>query len=147
MEPGIKFNATWSDEDLTNLHVEICDGASLFATEIWVSHQQLRDTVAGLHVFKNQIRGGIFNLRFGEFGPEYASGALDVRLQFRKLAKILIQVSAQSGFTRFEDRELASEAKLYLVSEPALLDAFIDAFQAPSEGSSTEAVLEAFSLN
>ena len=144
MEPGIKFTANWSDEDLIDLHVEICDDVSLFSTTIWVRHQQFRDTVAGLHVFKHQINGGIFNLRFGEFGAEYASGALDVRLQWRKLAKILILVSAQSGFTRFEDRELASEAKLYLVSEPALLDAFIDAFQAPGERSSTEAVLEAF---
>ena len=147
MDPGIKFTAFWSDEDLIDLHVEICDGASLFATQVWVGHQQLRDTVAGLRTFKNQIHGGMFNLRFGEFGPEYASGALHVRLQFRKLAKILIQVSAQSGFTRFEEKELASEAKLYLVSEPALLDAFIDAFQTPSEGCPSEAMLEAFSLN
>lgn len=129
------------------LRVEICDGSSLFANQIYVGHQQLADNIAGLNTFKDHIYGGLFNLRFGEFGPEYASGALDVRLHFRKHGKILARVSAQSEFSRFEDQDLASEVTLHLMSEPALLDSFILALRALSEGSTDQAELEAISLN
>lgn len=75
MKPGIKFTKTWLDEDMVDLHVDISDGTSSFATQIYVGHRQLRDAIQGLQIFKDRIHGGIFNLRFGEFGAEYASGA------------------------------------------------------------------------
>jgi hypothetical protein len=132
---------------MLELQVEIADGRSLFVNQIYVGHRLLADTVSGLHQFKDQIHGGIFNLRFGEFGPEYASGALDVRMHFRKHGKLLVRVSAQSEFSRFEDRELSSDVKLYLVSEPALLDSFILELRALSEGSTGQAELEAIDWN
>jgi hypothetical protein len=125
MKSGIRFTKIWADEDMLELRVEVCDGRSLFMNQIYVGHQLLADTVSGLHRFKGQIYGGLFNLRFGEFGPEHASGALDVRLHFRKHGKLLIRVLAQSQFRCFEDRELSSDATLHLVSEPALLDNFV----------------------
>lgn len=146
MTPGIRFIKLWADEDMLDLKVEVCDGHALFITDIYVGHKQLADTVSGLHKFKDQIHGGLFNLRFGEFGPEYASGALDVRMHFRRRAKLLMRVFVESSFSRFEDRELASEATLYLVSEPALLDNFILALRMLSEGSVDHAELEAISL-
>jgi hypothetical protein len=147
MKPGIRFTKEWSDEEMVELDIEICDGNSLFANRIYVGHRQLHGIVEELHAFKDQIHGGIFNLRFGEFGAEYASGALDARLQCRKQGKILVQISAQSAFERFDEKEVASEAKLYLVSEAALLDRFIDALRAMSEGSSGQAELEAIPWN
>jgi hypothetical protein len=147
MKPGIRFIREWADEDMVELRTEISDGRSLFVNRIYVGHQQLREAVAGLDAFKTHIYGGIFNLRFGEFGSEYASGAVDARLQFRKQGKILLRVSAQSGFDRFEEKELASEATLHLVSEPALLDEFIRALRALSKANSEQAELEAISWN
>lgn len=122
-------------------------GRSLFTTEIYVGHKQLADTVSGLHKFKDQIRGGRFKLRLGAFGPEYASSALDVRMHFGTRAKLFVRVLAESGFSRFEDRELASEATLHLVSESALLDNFILAFRMLSEGSVDQAELEVVGWN
>ena len=127
---------------MLELRVEISDGRSLFVNQIYVGHRLLADTISGLQQFKDQIHGGLFNLRFGEFGPEYASGALDIRMRFRKHGKLLARVLAQSEFCRFEDRELSSDVKLHLVSEPALLDSFILEFRALSEGSTEEAELE-----
>lgn len=147
MMPGIKFTKLWSDEDMLNLQVEVCDRNSLFTTEIYVGHKHLADTVSGLHKFKDHIHGGLFNLRFGEFGPEYASGAVDVRMHFRTMGKLLVRVSAESRFSRFEDRELASKATLYVVSELGLLDNFILALRMLSEGSVDHAELKAFSLD
>lgn len=147
MKPGIRFTKIWADEDMLELRVEICDGRSLFVNQIYVGHQLLVDTVSGLHRFKDQIYGGLFNLRFGEFGPEYASGALDVRMHFRKHGKLLLRVSAQSEFSRFEDRELSSDATLHLVSEPALLDNFIRGLSTLSKGDIEQAELEAIDWN
>ena len=143
MKSGIRFTKLWSDDDMLSLQVEISDGRSLFTMDVYVGHKKLADTVSGLHRFKDQIFGGLFNLRFGEFGPEYASGALDVRMHFRQGAKLFVRVLAQSRFSRFEDREIASEATLYLISEPVLLDNFIPALRMLSEGSVDEAELEA----
>jgi hypothetical protein len=143
MKPGMKFTKAGSDEDMVELRIEIYDGNSSFVNRIYVGHRQLQGAVDGLRAFKDQIHGGLFHLRFGEFGPEYAAGALEARLQFRKRGKLLVQVSAQSAFERFEDQELASEAKLWLVTEPALLDTFIDALRAMTEGCSEHAALEA----
>jgi hypothetical protein len=147
MKPGIRFTKLSADEDMLELGVEICDGRSLFVSQIYVGHQLLSDTVSGLHRFKEQIRGGLFNLRFGEFGPEYASGALDIRMHFRKHGKLLLRVSAQSEFSRFEERELSSDATLYLMSEPALLDNFILGLRTLSEGDAEHVELEAIDWN
>ena len=147
MKPGIRFTREWSDIDMVALHIGIADGNSTFVNRIYVGHRQLRATVEGLQAFKDQIHGGLFDLRFGEFGPEYASGAIHARFQFRKQAKILVQIAVQSGFDSFEDKEIASEAKFWLVSEPALLDAFIDALEALSQGSGEQAELEVIPWN
>ncbi|WP_141837804.1 hypothetical protein [Herbaspirillum sp. SJZ107] len=130
---------------MLELKVAVCDGHSLFTTDIYVGHKQFADTVSGLDRFKEQIRGGLFNLRFGKFGPEYSSGALDVRMHFRTRAKLLLRVSAECGFSRFEDQELASKATLHLVSEPGLLDNFVLELGMLSKGSVDHAELEAVS--
>lgn len=143
MKPSIRFVKEWSDEHVVELRIAICDGTSLFVNRIYAGHDQLRNTVAGLRGFARQIEDGMFDLRFGEFGPEYASGAFEARLRFRKHGKILARVRAQSEFNVFEDENLASAATLNLMSEPALLDEFIRALHALSEGTSPEAELEA----
>lgn len=145
MTPGIRFTKLWSDDDMLDLKVEVCDGNSMFTTDIYVGHKHLADTVSELYKFKDHIRGGLFNLRFGEFGPEYASGALDVRMHFRTRGNLLLRVSAESRFREFEDRELASKATLHVVSEVGLLDNFILALRMLSEGSVDHAELKAFS--
>jgi hypothetical protein len=143
LKPRLKFIKLWSDEDIVTLRVEICDGASLFVTNIYAGHQRLRDTALELDQFKSQIDGSMFNLRFGEFGCEYASGAVDARFHFRSRGKLLITVAAESEFRKVQDREIASKARLFLVSEPALLDEFVQALSALSQGYSAEAELGA----
>ena len=143
----MKFVKVSEDEDMLVLRVAISDGSSRFVNDIYVGHRQLADTVVELQRFKDHINGGLFNLRFGEFGPEYASGALDVRMQFRTRAKLLVRMSAQTGFSRFEDRDLASEATLHLISEPVLLDNFVLALGMVSDGTAEEAVLEGIRWN
>lgn len=139
----MKFVKLSEDEDMLVLRVDIGDGRSRFVNDIYVGHRQLAGIVQGLQRFKDHIDGGRFDLRLGEFGPAYASGALDVHMQFREHGRLLVRASAQSEFSRFEDRELASEATFHLISEPALLDNFILALSALSDGTGEAAELEA----
>lgn len=147
MMRGIRFARQWIDEDMVELTIEIGDGSAVFSNQIYVGHKQLRDAVEGLHAFKDHVYGGIFNLRFGEFGPEYGSGAFDARLQFRQRGKIWLRVSAQSQFERFDGKDFASEATLYLITETALFDQFVRDFRAMSVGDGEQAKLEAIDWN
>lgn len=133
----------WFDEDLVELRVEASDGSSFFSSQVYVAHSDLAETVAGLARFKTHVHGGIFNIRMGEFGPEYASGALHVRLHFQKSGKINITCKLQGDFKEFSGTKVASEALLYLVTQPALLDEFIDGLTELSAGKQDEAVMYA----
>ena len=113
----------------------------MFSSKVYVGHQTLRDAVADLHRFKGQIYGGLYDLRFGEFGPEYASGAISARLHFHDRGKLLVSIGMQSEYSDFGKKKVASEANLFLISEPALLDNFIQALHAVSEGHRNDAEL------
>ncbi len=143
MKSGISFKKIRSDDDAVELKVDSSDGDSLFSTEVYVGHQDVNDLVVGLENFKDQIHGGIFDIELGSFGPEYAGGAFHARPHFRERGKIHITVSAQSKFEVFGIKNVAGEATLYMVSEPALLDAFIAELKALKTGLRDEARLEA----
>ncbi|HEX8612828.1 MAG TPA: hypothetical protein VF800_16185 [Telluria sp.] len=139
----MSFVKMWSDEDMVDLRIEASDGASTFSNEVYVGHRHLKDTVAGLDLFKDQVYGGIYDMRFGKFGPEYASGAFHARLHFQN-GSLYITVSAQSGYFDFGKKHVARESALYLTTEPAQLDEFIRALRAVSDGHSDNATLATF---
>ncbi len=128
---------------MIELRIDACDGTSVFSNKVYVGHQNLRQVVGELNTFKDHIYGGIYDLRFGEFGPEYASGALHARLHFHDKGKLLVSVHMQSDYSDFGRKIVASEANLYMISEPSLLDNFILALRTLSDGNCLEAELEA----
>jgi hypothetical protein len=127
---------------MMELCIEACDGTSTFSNKVYVGPQQLRDVIAELDTFKDHIYGGLYDLRFGEFGPEYASGAFHARLHFHDRGKVLVSVHMQSEYSDFGRKSVASEANLYLISEPSLLDSFIQSLHAINEGHREDAELE-----
>jgi hypothetical protein len=140
---GISFTKLWSDDDMVELRIEVSDGRSSFSNDVYVGHVQLRTVVAELETFKTHIYGGLYDLRFGEFGPEYASGALHARLHFQERGLLHLTVMSQSEFNDFGKKRVASEATLFLKTEPALLDNFIRAVASLSNGAEESAHLEA----
>ncbi|MFC5571563.1 hypothetical protein ACFPN1_16000 [Lysobacter yangpyeongensis] len=142
MQKGISISKIWSDDDLVELRIVVTDKASSFCTTTYVGHGQLGDLTNQLRVFRDHIHGGIKDIRFGEFGPEYANGAFHARLHFRSPGKLYISTHQQSEFSGFSVGEVASEAKMYLVSEPVLLDNFIAEFGALANGAREDASLE-----
>lgn len=55
---------------MVELRIEVCDGTSTFSNKVYVGNQDLCNVVVALNTFKDHIYGGLYDLRFGEFGPE-----------------------------------------------------------------------------
>lgn len=125
MQNGISISKIWSDDDLIEVCVTVTDQTSSFSNTVYIGYGQLEELIKELRIFRDHIHGGLKDIRFGEFGPEYANGAFHARLHFRLPGKLYISTHQQSKFTSFSVGDVASEARMYLVSEPVLLDNFI----------------------
>ena len=143
MNSGFRFKKVWFDNDMIELRIDSFDGDSLFSNKAYVGHQDLADVIAALDSFKNQVHGGIYDFELGSFGPEYAGGAFHARLHFQSPGKIFVTARGQSEFQEFGIKTVASEATLYLQTEPVLLDKFIAELKALSAGKRDDASLEA----
>ena len=143
MKSGIHFTKVWFDDDMIELKIDVSDGISSFSNRVYVGYSTLTDVVAELEVFKDHVHGGLLDIRFGEFGPEYASGAFHARLHFPKPGRLYITSKQQSEFGEFSVTKVASEATLYLKTEPVLLDNFIGELRRLDAKKCEEAHLEA----
>lgn len=146
MKPSICFRNIWFDDDMVELKIITDDGNSKFENKVYVGYQQLKDTSQNLNTFKKQVYGGLLNIEFGAFGPEYANGAFYARLHFQERGKIFISIKMQSDFFDFGKKNIASEASLYLISEPTLLDNFLNQFKSLKDVGNS-AILECVDLN
>lgn len=141
MKPGISITNIWSDDDMVELRIESSDGESVFINTAYAGWNELKEMVEGLRVFRSHIHGGIFDIRFGAFGPEYANGAFDARLHFQLPGTLRASLRAQSEFNEFGTKTIASEATLFFNSEPVLLDNFVAELEALSKNKRTDAAL------
>ncbi len=144
MKPYIQLKRIWDDDDLVELGVTVCDGKSLFSNTVYASRYDIKETVKNMETFKNHIHGGIYDLKFGAFGHEYAGGGFQARLHFYEQGKGILYISTyqQSDSQDFKGNQVASEAYMYLKTEPALFDRFIADFEALSADNSKEANME-----
>jgi hypothetical protein len=147
MKPGIHFNVLWFDDDLVELKIQVTDGKSVFVNEVYVGHRQLADLVVELNRFKMHVHGGVHDIAFGAFGPEYASGAFHARLHFQERGILFVTVRSQSRFEDFGKKNVASEATLYLRTEPALFDNFVEQMGQVSDRKRDDMLLEAIYSN
>lgn len=134
----------WEDPDMHELAVDIYDGRSTFSTDMYLGKAAAVEISDGLKAFAPKLYGGLYNLRIGEFGPEYASGALHLRFAFNKIGdgKIFITARSESGWSDWPRNKVASSATLYLETETGLFDEFLRQFDAMSNGPGLEATLE-----
>jgi hypothetical protein len=142
MRQGISISRIWSDEDVVELRIVVVDKDCSFRNTAYVGHGYLGDLIRQLKGFRDHIHGGITDIRVGEFGPEYANGAFHARLHFRAPGRLFITTHQQSEFSPFSVGEVASEAKMYLASEPVLLDNFISELGGLANNARDDAFLE-----
>jgi hypothetical protein len=142
VKPGIHFTKIWSDEDVIELRIDVSDGTSLFSNQVYASYSDFANTVSQLDQFKHHVHGGLMDVRFGEFGPEYANGAFHARFHFPKPGRLYITCKQQSDFEDFGRKNVASEATLYLKTEPVLFDNFLEQLKALDAKEREDAYLE-----
>ena len=142
MKPGIMITRLWFDVDVVELRIRVSDGTSSFFNDVYVAHDTLEDAVSSLQAFRNHLHGGLLDLQFGEFGPEFAKGAFHVRFHFPVPGRLFVTCKQESEFVEFGNKQVASKATLYVKSEPVLLDRFIEEMVALVARTSAEAELE-----
>lgn len=144
MKPYVYMRKIWEDPDMHELAVDICDGRSTFSTDMYLGKAATEEIYEGLKAFAPKVYGGLYDLKIGEFGPEYASGALHLRFGFTASGngKLFITARIESEWVDWPRTKVASSATLYLRTEPACLDEFRQQFGAMSNGPHMEAMLE-----
>jgi hypothetical protein len=147
MLPHIAITRTWSDNDVAQLAFEVSDGVSVFTNEAYVPLDWGAGAAAALRTFGRQIHGGLYTLEAGSGGPEYASGAFRARFHFFKPNELVIATSQQGDFFTFKRSEVAPEAKMFLRTEPNLLDRFVARLPTLDASDGGEAVLECIPLS
>jgi hypothetical protein len=125
MQPSLKFERIWNDDDMTELKITVNNGHSSFSNKVYVGHAEFDELYESLTTFKTHYYGGLRNIEFGGFGSEYASGAFYARLHFPKPGNLFVSTNQQSEFFDFKDQKVASESKMYLSTEPCLFDNFL----------------------
>lgn len=143
MSRGIRLKKVWFDEDLAEIEITVSDGVSTFRVRVYVGHGTLEESINDLGVFKDHIHGGIYDLRLGSTGPEFARGAFHARLHFHQSGRgrLFITATAESEWFDFTVTKVTNRCALHLVSEPCLLDNFIVELTALQDGATDEAFL------
>lgn len=126
MKPEIFIQNVWSEGDLIEIEISVCNGRALFINNVYIKKQQLLDLVNLLNALKSHYEGGVTDILLGAFGREYALGAFFARLHFFKPGSVYIETHQQSEHFVFKEREEACEAKMYLQTESSQLDDFIE---------------------
>jgi hypothetical protein len=77
----IAITRQWSDEDVSKLIFEVCDGISQFSIEAYVSRDWGKESADALRQFGRDVYGGLFDLNAGQDGAEFAGGSFRARFQ------------------------------------------------------------------
>ena len=134
MDKGIRISRVWSDQDVVELSIAVSDGLSMFSNRAYAAHEEVARIASDLATFKDQLHGGILDVRIGEFGPEFANGAFRARFHFPVPGRLHITCEQESDFAEFGVKNVASRAIMHLRSEPALLDRFVGEMRALATG-------------
>lgn len=140
--PGVLLRKIWEDSDLLELRVSVSDGASTFVNQVYLGHGALGEVVQELESFRPQLSGGLLDVRFGDFGPEWASVAFHGRFQMLPPGRVYVSARQESGYRDFADKSVADSANLHLISEPGLLDLLVAELAQLVRGERVEARLE-----
>ena len=126
----IRVSKNWWDDDIIQLRLEVCDGASTYVNSAYVAPNWAADVAEALEVFAGQIHGGLYDMDAGMSGPEYADGFFSARFHWFKPTQLFVGTRQQSEYFEFKGHQVVSECTLFLRTEPALLDRFITELRA-----------------
>ena len=125
LKKQIVFKKIYENEHMLEFKVTVCDGYSLFSIDVYVSLDYIEELIEALNLLKLQNFSGIYDIKMGKIGYEYAGGIFHARLHYEQRDVLYISTFQQSDFSEFKKTEVASEAKMYLISNPVFIDDFI----------------------
>lgn len=143
----IRISSSGADQGVLRLRIEVRDGSSTFVNGAYVSDDWFAEEADALERFGKQIYGGIYDLEAGSSGPEFAEGALRARFHWFTPTRLYISTWQESDYFECKGRQVASECRLFLRTEPALLDRFTAELRAASSTQPSTATLECVTLN
>lgn len=142
MKAKIQFTRLWFDDDVIELQIKVNDGRSSFINTTYTCPSEMQETLVELRCFKENICSADITLKFGTVGPEFANGAFQAIINGHPSGKIYISTYQQSNHFEFLNENVASEARLFLRTEPALLDSFVAEFTILCTAKGDQAILE-----
>jgi hypothetical protein len=98
MKPGIHISKIYFDEDMIELRIGISNGTSFFSNQVYVGHRAFEEVISSMSIFRDHIHGGLLDVQFGEFGPEYANGAFHARFHFHSPGSLYVSCKQESDF-------------------------------------------------
>src|SRR3712207_4452202 len=118
MTHSIRIATIWSDDDVRQLRIEVCDGASTVVSSAYVAPDWFSEAAEALDRFGKQVYGGLYDLEAGRPGPEFADGAFLARLHWYRPTELCISTRQESDYFEFKGRQVASMARLFLRTQP-----------------------------
>jgi hypothetical protein len=146
VEPLLRVGRKWHDEDVLQLTFELCDGSVRFVNSAYVGLDWLSETAEGLSAFSGQIHGGMYRLEAGTPGPEFADGSVNALFHYKSPTGLFISALVESDYFTFKGNEVAREAKLFMATEPGLINEFVRELRAMHGGNREDATLRCIQL-
>ena len=138
---ALRLSRVWRDNDMDELRVAVEGPDTGFAVTAYVGRTDFDNALKELRSFAKAIHGGLCDVRFGDFGTEYANGAVHFRFHWVE-GQIFLTCRLQTRFDKFGRKELADEALIHVRTEAALYDAFLAELRPFVERKRDEVALE-----
>ncbi|MBH5330317.1 hypothetical protein H9Q10_11650 [Eikenella sp. S3360] len=142
MNQFIRFRQIINDYDLLEWEIIASNHQSTFRTKIYTGKENCISILNDLRDLSKQL-DGIYDLRLGGLGEEYAGGAFTARLHFSENhhSRLFIKVYLETEYFKFKSRMVSSMATMYFVTEPILFDTFITQFSGILNETREDAIL------
>jgi len=121
---AVRLSRVWRDNDMDELRVAVEGPDTGFAVTAYVGRSDFNNALKDLRSFAKAIHGGLCDVRFGDFGTEYANGAVHFRFHWVE-GRVFLTCRLQTAFDKFGRKEVADEALIHVRTEAALYDAFL----------------------
>lgn len=146
MRSYIALTRKWADEHVVEILIEVSGGSSVFVNSAYVEHEWFARSHSALKTFSRQVHGGLYDLEAGGFGPEFGGGALHARFHYYRPNLLYISTHQEGEFVEFKRTWVAAEAKLFLRTEPGLVDSFIAGLPILERAEGERVILECIAL-
>lgn len=147
MKVGVSMERTSRDDGFDKYTIVLADDLSRFRMTTYLTHTAIAELAATLGAFASTVAGSTVAFQLGYFEPNVAGGAIQITLSARLRGQIFLAARAESEAFSFDGLVVNNRGSAYLVSQPCLIDRFVDNLLALGRGSTDVAELEASDLH